>query len=502
MGFLDGQLVAAGLRVDPDPRQDPWRFDRRRLEKQVEKRMQSAAASGGNRLIEQLEHCALTYGCRAAQNYFIGRHEAPLPTSVTCNAQCVGCISLQTDGQFRASHDRLDRAPTPAEVTAVALEHIEKVPEAIVSFGQGCEGEPLLAGDLLIASTRMIRAATDAGTIHLNSNASKPEVVDELAATGLDSMRVSMNSARPEIYAAYYRPHKYGFEDVRASMAAMKRRGRFLSINYLVFPGVTDTEAEAAALEDLIAATGIDLVQLRNLNIDPEAYFACLPAGTVRPGFGIRQLMARLQARFPRLRFGYFNPPKERYKAWGVEATAPVEPASPAIDPAKLPAMATREKTTRRRKKAAPEPTGLTPVETRTTPPPPEIERLIQEVEADGGTVLAPYREPFGGRWVLLVALPLERVVPSPFQRKASPLHIGRLRTVIEKVGRFLDPVIVVRQTDGTYWTPNGNHRLQALRRWAPARSPRSSSPSRRWCTRSSPSTPRRRTTCARSRSR
>jgi wyosine [tRNA(Phe)-imidazoG37] synthetase (radical SAM superfamily) len=324
VGFLDGELVAAGLRVDPDPRQDPWRFDRRRLEKQVHKRMASAAAAGGSRLIEQLERCALTYGCRAAQNYFIGRHEAPLPTSVTCNAQCVGCISLQTDGQFRASHDRLDRAPTPSEVTAVALEHIERVPEAIVSFGQGCEGEPLLSGELLIESTRMIRAATDAGTIHLNSNASKPEVVDELAATGLDSMRVSMNSARPEIYAAYYRPHKYGFEDVMASMAAMKRRGRFLSINYLVFPGVTDTEAEVEALEELIAATGLDLVQLRNLNIDPEAYFACLPPGTMRPGFGIRRLMARLQARFPRLRFGYFNPPKERYTAWRTATDAVV----------------------------------------------------------------------------------------------------------------------------------------------------------------------------------
>jgi pyruvate-formate lyase-activating enzyme len=315
VGFLDGELVAAGVRVDSDTRQDPWRFDRRRLEKQVARRMQSAAAAGGNRLVEQLERCALSYGCRAAQNYFIGRFEAPLPTSVTCNAQCVGCISLQTDGEFRASHDRLDRAPTPAEVAAVALEHIERVPEAVVSFGQGCEGEPLLNGDLLIESTRMIRAATAAGTIHANSNASKPDVVDALAAAGLDSMRVSMNSARPDVYAAYYRPHKYDFGDVRASMAAMKRHGRFLSINYLVFPGVTDTEAEASALEELIAATGIDLVQLRNLNIDPEAYAACLPGGTVGPGFGIRQLMARLKARFPRLRFGYFNPPKERFAA-------------------------------------------------------------------------------------------------------------------------------------------------------------------------------------------
>ena len=316
IGFKDGRLVAAGVRVDPDPRQDPWRFDRGRLEKQVAARMAECAQAGGNRLVEQLERCALEYGCRAAQNYFIGRHEAPLPTSVTCNAECVGCISLQTDGQFRASHERLDRAPTPAEVAGVALEHIARVPEAVVSFGQGCEGEPLLNPALLVDTVRLVRGQTPAGTIHLNSNASKPEVVDELAGAGLDSMRVSLNSARPEVYAAYYRPHKYGFADVLASMAAMKRHRRFLSINYLVFPGVTDTEPELAALESMIASVDLDLVQMRNLNIDPGIYAEALPAGVLGPGFGMQAVMARLKARFPHLRFGYFNPPKEKFAGW------------------------------------------------------------------------------------------------------------------------------------------------------------------------------------------
>jgi ParB family chromosome partitioning protein len=125
--------------------------------------------------------------------------------------------------------------------------------------------------------------------------------------------------------------------------------------------------------------------------------------------------------------------------------------------------MATRTATPRRRKKKEVEPTGLHPQESRAEPPP-AIQELAAQVEADGGAVLAPYRDPFGGRWVLLVSLPLSRVEPSPFQRKASDLHVGRLRTVVEKVGRFLDPIIVVRQPDGIYWTPNGNHRLQALR--------------------------------------
>ncbi len=126
--------------------------------------------------------------------------------------------------------------------------------------------------------------------------------------------------------------------------------------------------------------------------------------------------------------------------------------------------MATpRAKGTRRKRKAAPEPRGLTPAATRSTPPP-EIQKLVDQVEADGGAVLVPYLEPFGGRWLLLAALPIDRVQPTPFQRDVSPAHVARLEAVIEKIGRFLDPIIVVRRSDGTYWTPNGSHRLSAVR--------------------------------------
>ena len=153
-----------------------------------------------NRVISQLERCALEYGCRAAQNFFLSRWEAPLPVSIACNAQCVGCISLQPDGEFTASHDRLKTPPTAEEVFQVAMKHIQVVDQAVVSFGQGCEGEPLLMGDLLIESTRMIRQATPNGTINLNSNGSRPEIVREMIGAGLDSIRVSMNSPREALY--------------------------------------------------------------------------------------------------------------------------------------------------------------------------------------------------------------------------------------------------------------------------------------------------------------
>jgi ParB family chromosome partitioning protein len=88
---------------------------------------------------------------------------------------------------------------------------------------------------------------------------------------------------------------------------------------------------------------------------------------------------------------------------------------------------------------------------------------LGAQVAADGGRLLATYREPYGGYRVLLVALPIEKVEPTPYQRDLSPAHVKRLARSIEKVGRFLDPVLAVRQ-DGKYWVPNGGHRLAALK--------------------------------------
>jgi len=121
------------------------------------------------------------------------------------------------------------------------------------------------------------------------------------------------------------------------------------------------------------------------------------------------------------------------------------------------------KKPARRRKKAAPGSVGLAPLETRAQLDP-GVRQLTEEVEADGGAVLGAYAEPFGGKSVVLAALPISSVDPTPFQRDPSDAHVKRLMTVIEKIGRFLDPIIAVRQ-DGRYWTPNGNHRLQALRK-------------------------------------
>jgi ParB family chromosome partitioning protein len=119
-------------------------------------------------------------------------------------------------------------------------------------------------------------------------------------------------------------------------------------------------------------------------------------------------------------------------------------------------------KVVNRRKKVAPRSTGLTPADMRRVDP--ALNTVAQDVEQAGGVAIGTYRDPFGGHGLLLAALPIDEVEPTPFQRDASEAHVKRLMTVIERVGRFLDPIVAVKSDDG-YWTPNGNHRLQALRK-------------------------------------
>ncbi len=306
VGWRAGRFWVAAWRSDPDDRQDLGNFDCSLIERGVKARL---AGAPKNRLLQHLSHCALGYGCPAARNLFLGRWEAPLPTSPTCNARCLGCLSHQEQCAFPAPMQRLTFVPSPEEIADVAAPHLARAERAVASFGQGCEGEPLLQGPTLLAALKLIRTRVSRGTINLNTNASRPETVARLAAAGLDSLRVSLNSARPAYYEAYYRPRGYGFADVLASIQAAKSGGARVALNYLIFPGVSDLPAEVESLEELIAKTRVDLVQLRNLNIDPDYYLDGIRFHSPQKPLGIRAMVARLHQNFPELRFGYFNPP-------------------------------------------------------------------------------------------------------------------------------------------------------------------------------------------------
>jgi pyruvate-formate lyase-activating enzyme len=306
VGWLDEGFVVPAIRIDTDQRQDLRNFDPKTIERNARKRMKTEHE---NRLVQHLGKCALTYGCPAARNLFMNRWEAPLPTSPLCNARCIGCISLQQHTGLSATQDRIAFVPTPEEICAIAVPHLQKAPRAVVSFGQGCEGEPLLQAKTIESAIRMMRKAASRGTVNLNTNGSLPEEVGKLCRAGLDSIRVSMNSARPQFYERYFRPRGYTFEDAKKSILTIKANGGYASINYFVLPGFTDQLTEWEALRKLLSETGIDLIQMRNLNIDPEWYLAEIKSDRKEKKIGIRDLISRIRDEFPNLKLGYFNPP-------------------------------------------------------------------------------------------------------------------------------------------------------------------------------------------------
>ena len=307
VGYAEGKFWAAARRVDQDTRQVFTHIDPQRIRDGAHRLMKKFP---DNRLVRHLAGCALNYGCPAAKNLALGRFEAPLPTARTCNARCLGCISLQPeDSGFPAPQCRIAFTPTPEEIVEVMLEHGRKEKkQPVYSFGQGCEGEPLTGWKNLRDAVALFRERGGKGTVNLNTNASMPEALPELAKAGLDSIRVSLNSARQGPYEAYYRPQGYGFEDVLKSIAAAKEAGLFVSLNLLYFPGFTDTEAELAALTELAEATRLDFIQLRNLNLDPELYLDLVRPFDPGPSMGLGNFRKRLKKSCPRLRFGYFNP--------------------------------------------------------------------------------------------------------------------------------------------------------------------------------------------------
>ena len=118
-----------------------------------------------------------------------------------------------------------------------------------------------------------------------------------------------------------------------------------------------------------------------------------------------------------------------------------------------------------KKKTAEPTSRGLTAVQVAAQSPPTKVDKLQQAIEEVGGKVLGTYREPLEGHWHVLASLPIDKVTPTPFQRDLSETHVGRLADVIDRTRRFLDPIVVVQNQHGAFWTPNGHHRLAAMQR-------------------------------------
>lgn len=313
IGWHKGKFRSAVIRVDRERRQD---LRLMKTEDVVAGIADIQKKIPDNRLETHLEKCAMEYGCPAAKNFFLGRYEAPLPTSPRCNARCFGCLSLQKNSEIPHSQARINFKPSSAEIAAVALLHIRRVKRSVVSFGQGCEGDPLLAADVIAPAINKIRSVTGRGTINMNTNGSKPQTLKKLFEAGLDSIRISLNSVRKDCYNAYFRPNSYSFSDVIKSIEIALQLGKFVSINYLNCPGFTDTPKELEALTEFLNQHPINMIQWRNLNFDPMRYWEIMSA-VADPGIplGMQHTLNRIKESFPKLKYGYFNPPKEKFNA-------------------------------------------------------------------------------------------------------------------------------------------------------------------------------------------
>ncbi|MFY8004566.1 MAG: radical SAM protein, partial [Chitinophagaceae bacterium] len=270
-GWYDNQFYVTAVRIEKDIRQECAGYDDKAIESGANNLIKNYQH---NRLVQHLMHnCCNTYTCPAARNFSLGRWECPVPTSPACNANCIGCISFQpAEETIVSTQDRLTFKPTVEEIVEFTVPHLMQAPFPIISFGQGCEGEPLLMWETIADAIVEIRKHTNKGSININTNGSKPAAVEALCKAGLNSIRVSLNSAQKHIYTAYYRPNNYTFEDIVESLKVVNKYGGWTSINYFVFPGMTDTEAEYEALRKLIMDTNLKMIQWRNFNIDPDWY--------------------------------------------------------------------------------------------------------------------------------------------------------------------------------------------------------------------------------------
>lgn len=303
VAWKEGVFYVAAQQTDDAYRWNPKNCDVSELEVKVSRLNDKYPQ---NRLYQHLTKCALDYECLTASNTFLQRWEGAVPVSFSCNAGCFGCISEQPDDSgFPAPQTRMNFKPTVDEVVEIMTEHL-CAPDSIISFGQGCEGEPSTQAAIIVEAIKRVRARTDIGYININTNAGLTDHIRAIVDAGLNLMRVSTISALDDHYNAYYKPRGYTLNNVEKSLRYAADQGVYTSINYLVFPGVTDREEEVEAMIDFVRRTGLKLIQMRNLNIDPEAYLDIIPKAKGEL-LGMKYMLELFQQELPDVSIGSYT---------------------------------------------------------------------------------------------------------------------------------------------------------------------------------------------------
>lgn len=295
------ELHAAALYTDENHKWNPVNFNTRDLRKLIRRVKKDLPE---NRIVAHVANCSLEWHCLTAQNLFYRRWECGVPTSPTCNANCLGCISLQPSECCPSPQSRITFKPTVDEIADVGIYHLNHAEDAIISFGQGCEGEPSLQFENISAAIKKIRATTSRGQININTNAGFTAGIKKIVDAGLNSMRVSIISARDESYQKYYRAG-YKLDDVKNSIRYALDNGVHVSLNMLYMPGFNDRADEFAAWKNFLSDLPAQMIQIRNLNYDPDAFFAAMTAD--ENFMGTRKFLRELQKNFPSLTIGNFS---------------------------------------------------------------------------------------------------------------------------------------------------------------------------------------------------
>ena len=304
----DGELYVAAVPTDEDYKWNPQYFNTADLTARVEALQRKFPE---NRLLRQLGHCALEYGCFTAQNIFYHRWEGGSPVSPVCNARCLGCISLQPSECCPSPQSRLTFVPTVQEVVELAVHHLQDAEDGIISFGQGCEGDPSIQADLIAEAIVEIRRQTNNGTINMNTNAGNTAGIQKIVDAGIDSLRVSLNSGTDEVYRAYYRPTNYTLDNVRQSLRYAADHGVYTYLNLLTFPGINDCSDEVESLLQLVREHDVKAIQVRNLNIDPETMKPIFGLLTEEP-LGVPAFLQILAEELPQVAIGNYTKPFRR----------------------------------------------------------------------------------------------------------------------------------------------------------------------------------------------
>jgi len=302
VALIDEEICVAAISTDESEQWNPLNYNTRDLKKLVKRTKKDLP---NNSIVENLAKCSFEWHCLTAQNLFYRRFEAGLPVSPKCNANCLGCISLQAAECCPSPQSRIKTSPTVREMVEVMLYHLDTAPNAMISFGQGCEGDPSLECEKISAAILRVRERTKRGKININTNAGFTEGIKKIVDAGLDNMRVSIISPTEEIYKAYYRAN-YTLDDVKNSIRYAMEKGVYVSLNMLTFPGLNDREEEIEGWINFFKELPVPMIQVRNLNVDPDELLKILPAAKGEM-VGTRRFLEILHKNFGKMQIGSFT---------------------------------------------------------------------------------------------------------------------------------------------------------------------------------------------------